>query len=71
MRASACYMGAPKSEELTNQNASERVRVKVTNTPERWKRKAEFEQHLAHNVYALADESTADACGFDPAALPN
>jgi hypothetical protein len=71
MRASACYMGSAQSPELINQSAAERVRVKVTNTPERWVRAAEFDQHLAHSVYALADESTAEACGFDPAALPN
>ncbi len=71
MRASACFVGSPNYDEMTNQSASERVRVKVTNTPERWLRAAEFDQHLAHNVYAPADESTAQACGFDPAALPN
>lgn len=71
MRASACFVGSPNYDEMTNQRASERVRMKVTNTPERWLRAAEFDQHLAHNVYAPADESTVDACGFDPAALPN
>jgi len=71
MRASICYMRNTQSPELINQSAGERVRVKVTNTPERWLRAAEFDQHLAHNVYELPNETPTEACGFDLAALPN
>jgi len=71
MRASICYMGNTQSPALINQSAAERVRAKVTNTPERWLRAAEFDQHLAHNVYELPNETPTEACGFDLAALPN
>ena len=57
---------------LVMQSAMEMVQNQVTNTPERWKRAADFSYQLAHNVYDLPDASDIKAlCGFDPAALPN
>lgn len=51
--------------------ATEKVRNKVTNTPERWKRSREFDYLLAHNVYDLPNLTVAEACGFDPEKLSN
>jgi hypothetical protein len=70
MRASICYMGLA-TEGMLERSASERLRNKVTNTPERWKQSREFDYMLAHNVYDLPDLTVAEACGFDPEKLPN
>ncbi|HYN27873.1 MAG TPA: hypothetical protein VES94_06210 [Burkholderiales bacterium] len=70
MSSSICY-SRTETPEMMRTGAFDSVLIKVTNTPERWKRAADFDYQLAHNVYDLPDISVADACGFDPTTLPN
>ena len=52
--------------QLSQQSAREKVHVKVTNTPERWARAADFNYQLAHNTYEMpGDSDVSAACGFD------
>ena len=47
---------------LVMQSAMEMVQNQVTNTPERWKRAADFSYQLAHNVYDLPTTQTSQRC---------
>ena len=73
--AAVCYSRVSlmtAGDPLITQSAMEMVHNQVTNTPERWKRSADFEYQLAHQVYDLPDDDNIPAlCGFDPKALPN
>lgn len=72
MRKVICFSRVDESQQLSQQSAMEAVQIKVTNTPERWARAADFNYQLAHSTYDLPDfETVAAACGFDPEALPN
>lgn len=74
MNRAICYSRVSHmgNDALVMQSAMEAVLNKVTNTPERWARAAQFDSNLAHEIYALPDDSDIPAlCGFDPAALPN
>ena len=70
-RINACYM-ALESPEMLRLNAYEQAQLKVTNTPERWLRSKEFDYQFANGAFLLGqDIAPAEACGFDPATLPN
>lgn len=70
MKNAVCYSYV-ETKEMLQARASDRVKVKVTNTPERWLRLEAFNDHIAHQAYPLGDDSATEACGFDPEALPN
>jgi hypothetical protein len=70
MKNAVCYSHL-ETQEMLERRASDRVKVKVTNTPERWLRYEAFNDHIAHQAYPLGDDTPAQACGFDPEALPN
>lgn len=70
MNAGVCY-SRTSTPDMRKARARELVQLEVTNTPERFVRAGAFNYMIAHNVYLLGDESTAEACGFDPATLPN
>lgn len=68
MRKTICITSLA-TEEMLQGNALEKVRLQVTNTPERWKRARDFDQLFANSILSLPDDTPAEACGFDPAAL--
>lgn len=68
MRKTICITSLA-TEEMLQGNALEKVRLQVTNTPERWNRARDFDQLFANSILSLPDDAPAEACGFDPAAL--
>jgi len=67
----ACSL-ALETPEMLKLGALQQVDLKVLNTPERFKRAKDFDYQFAHGAYILGDQKTpVEACGFDPAALPN
>lgn len=70
-RRARCTL-ALETSEMLRLEAIEQVKVRVTNTPERWQRAQRFDYQFAHGAYELGpDKTPAEACGFDPASLPN
>jgi len=70
LKAGDCY-ARTATPEMRQRQAMQNVQVEVTNTPERYKRAHAFNYMLAHNVYPLSQDTTAEMCGFDPAKMPN
>lgn len=65
-----CYARL-ETPEMLNGRALDHLTNKVTNTPERWKRSRDFDYMFANSILMSPDYTPAEACGFDPAALPN
>ena len=70
MDAGRCY-SRTATDEMRQGKALELVQIEVANTPERFVRASKFNELLGSKLYIVADQTTAEACGFDPAALPN
>jgi hypothetical protein len=68
MRKSACTSDLETTEMLEGR-AFEKVRLQVTNTPERWKRAREFDYMFANSILMGFEGTPTEACGFDPEAL--
>jgi hypothetical protein len=58
-----------RTPEMQSARAYDKVKNVVTNTPERWKRSRDFDQHFANSILDLPNVTAAEACGFDPKAL--
>lgn len=70
MRKAICT-SALETEEMLRASAFEKVKLQVTNTSERWKRSKDFDMLFANGIFFLPDDTPTEACGFDPATLPN
>ena len=68
MRMSVC-MSRLETPAMREGRAYDRLGNVVTNTPERWKRSREFDQHFANSILDLPNVTSTEACGFDPEAL--
>jgi len=68
MRKSMC-MSRLETQAMREGRAFDRLGIVVTNTPERWKRSREFDQHFANSILDLPNITSTEACGFDPEAL--
>ena len=65
----SCLIGSVDRQELTFENVTNSVRKRMLNTPER--RASAYKVQRLFTGGPLYDGSIEEACGYDPAALPN
>ena len=65
-----CYVRSVDLKIQTDR-ALDYVTTKVTNTPKRFERYEKFDDLLAHRFFPGSEASVPQACGYDPATLPN
>lgn len=65
-----CYVHTV-DQKIRNERALDFVNTQVTNTPDRFERYRKFDRLLANRVFLASEAEVPEACGYDPAALPN
>ena len=65
-----CYIRSA-GDSIIREDAAKHLSRKVTNTPERFKSYDRFDSLLANRFFPATDATVEEACGYNPAILPN